>query len=263
MTSSTPDALWSALSLRVLRPAAVICTDLRRGRDLDGCSLSVPVGARLLIVSDPDATASTLMRVLAGLSRADDGTLRIAGSSDPSAQGWGHRVAYLGPEPGLYRWMTPLEALRLAGDLLGLSRDEAVRRIERAIDWTAIPRPTLDHPMARGGPALLQRTALAAALIGEPSVLLLDEPLRAVEARERARLLRPPGKRLTVLLASRDPASEEGIVGHVAYLQKGRVKLMAPIEALETAGLPLSRHGIETLADRGVASPAGSTPGPA
>ena len=262
LTSSTPDALWSALSLRVLRPAAVTCVDLRRGRDLVGCSLSVPAGARLLLVSDPDASASTLLRVLAGLSRAEHGTIRIAGSAEPSARGWGRRVAYVGPEPGLYAWMTPTEALRLSGDLLGLSRAEAVRRAERAIDWTSIPRPSLDRPMARGGPALLQRTALAAALIGEPAVLLLDEPLRAIDASERAGLLRPPGKRLTVLIASRSPAGEEGVVDHVAYLRNGKVALVSSVASLASAGLPLTREGIAALADRGdaAASPAGPAP---
>ena len=238
------------------------CVDLRRGRELDGCSLSVPAGARLLLVSDPDATASTLLRVLAGLSRAEGGTIRIAGSAEPSARGWGRRVAYIGPETGLYTWMTPLEALRLSADLLGLSRDEATRRAERVIDWTSIPRPSLDRPMARGGPVLLQRTALAAALIGEPAVLLLDEPLRAIETSERARLLRPPGKRLTVLLASRDPASEAGIVGHFAYLRRGRVELVASVDSLESAGLPLTRIGIAALADRGAAPAPPASPAP-
>lgn len=247
----------------MLRPAAVACVDLRRGRDLDGCSLSVPTGARLLLVSDPDATASTLLRVLAGLSRRDHGTVRIAGSTEPSARGWGRRVAYLGPEPGLYEWMTPTEALRLSGDLLGLSRAESARRAGRMFEWTSIPHASLDRPMARGGPELLQRTAMAAALLGEPAVLLLDEPLRAIGPDERARLLRPPGRRLTVLIASRSPATEQGSVGHVAYLRHGRVALVAAIASLESAGLPFTRSGIAALADRGAAPAPPASPAPA
>lgn len=234
----------------MLRPAVVICTDVRRGRELNGCSLSVPAGARLLLVSDPETTASTLVRVLAGLSRRDGGQVRIAGSSDPGASGWGRRVAYLGPDPGLYAWMTPIEALRLAGRVLDLPADEADRRIERAMRWTHISSASASRPMRRGGPTLLQRTGLAAALVGDPEVLLLDEPLRALDAGERSSLLRVPGPRRAVVMASRYPASEAGLVSHVAYLRQGRVELIAPVGALERADLPLSHRGIAALAQR-------------
>jgi ABC-type multidrug transport system ATPase subunit len=250
VTSSTPDALWSAPSLRVLRPAAVICSDLRRGRDLDRCSLSVPAGARLLVVSEPESSASTLLRVLAGLSRPTRGRIKIAGSSDPSPAGFGLRMAYVGPQTGLQPWMTPREALRLAADLLDLPREEAARRVERAAAWTGIPASALSRPMRRGGPPLEQRTAFAAALIGDPEVLLLDEPLRGLDASERSRLLRLPGRRRTILLASRYPASEAGHVAHVVFLRAGRVELIVPVEELAAAGLPMSHRGIEQLAER-------------
>jgi ABC-type multidrug transport system ATPase subunit len=248
LTSSTPDALWSAPSLRLLRPAAVVCTDLRRGRDLERCSLSVPAGGRLLLVSDPDSSASSLLRVLAGLARVEQGRIRIAGMTEPGPDGWGRRVAYIGPNTGLHAWMTPLEVLRLTGELLDLSATEHARRIERAVAWARIPPADLTQPMSRSGEALQQRTALAAALIGAPEVMLLDEPLRALETEERRRLLRLPGRRQTVLLASRYPASEVGLAAHVVYLSGGRVDMIAPVPDLEAAGLSLSHRGIEALA---------------
>lgn len=243
----------------------MICSDLRRGRDLDQCSLSVPAGARLLLVSDPDSTASALVRVLAGLAPLDGGRIRIAGLGDPSSRGWGRRVAYLGPNPGIHAWMTPNEALHLAADLLELPPTERDRRIERAVAWARIPLQALAHPMTRGGIPLQQRTGLAAAILGDPEVLLLDEPLRAIEAHERVRLLRLPGRRRTVLLASRYPASEEGLASYLAFLRHGRVELIAPITELEAAGLPLSHRGIQALAALRAepSSPAQSTPRPA
>ena len=249
LASSTPDALWSAPSVRLLRPAAVSCTDLGRGRLLDRCSISVPVGVRLLVVAQPDESASTLLRILAGLTRPSRGRMEIAGMADPSAHGWGRRIAYVGPEPGIPAWMTPREALALAAGLLELPAAEASRRTERALAWARVSPDAVDQPVRRGGPPLLQRTGLAAALLADPEVLLLDEPLRGLEAEERARLLRLPGRRRTVLLASRYPAREAGLVTHVTLLRSGRVALLATVAELEANGLSLSMRGIESLAD--------------
>jgi ABC-2 type transport system ATP-binding protein len=248
VTSSTPDALWRSAALDVLHPSAIACAGVTRGRLLDRCNLTVPVGMRLLLVGQPDAAASTLMRILAGLSRARRGRIEIAGLSDPTADGWGRRVAYLGPHPGIHRWMTPREALELAARLLELPHVEASRRVERALAWVRIPEAAANRPVGRGGPPLLQRTGLAAALMADPEVLLLDEPLRALEAEERSRLLRLPGRRRTVVLASHYPASEEGLASHVALIRGGRVALMSPIGDLEAVGLSLSMRDILAMA---------------
>ena len=248
MTSSTPDALWGSAALRALHPSAITCAGVTRGRLLDRCNLTVPVGMRLLLVGQPDASASALVRIVAGLSRPQRGRIEIAGLSDPTADGWGRRVAYLGPHPGIHRWMTPREALELAARLLDLPRLEASRRIERALAWVRIPDAAADRPVRRGGPPLLQLTGFAAALMADPEVLLLDEPLRAIEADERSRLLGLPGKRRTVVLASHYPASEEGLASHVALIRGGRVELMAPTGDLEAAGLSLSMRDILALA---------------
>lgn len=248
MTSSTPDALWSAPSLPRLRPAGIAWTDLRRGRLLAGCSLEVAVGTRLLVVGEPEAGASLLLRVLAGLARPRRGRVEIAGSTDPSPEGWGRRVAYVGAQPGIRSWMTPRESLRLAADLLGLPAQAVEHRIAQVVAWTGIPSALLDRSIRRGA-EVAQRTAMACALLGDPEVLLLDEPLRSVGTAERRRILQLPGARRTMILASRSPATEEGLVSHVALLRRGRISLVAPVRDLEAAGLPLTTAGIAALAD--------------
>ncbi|MGI8659296.1 MAG: ATP-binding cassette domain-containing protein [Candidatus Limnocylindria bacterium] len=223
------------------------CTNLRRGRELDGCSFSVSAGTRLLVVSDPAQTASTLVRVLAGLAPFAGGRVWVAGSELSLADGVPRRVAHLGPETGLHEWMTPIEVLELAGDLLGLSPAETARRTHRVISWARIAPFAATRPMRRGGEPLLQRTGLAAALMAEPEVVLLDDPLRAIDLEERTKLLSLSGRRRTVILASTDPAIEAGLADSVAYLEAGRIGVLAPISALERAGLPLSHRGISEL----------------
>ena len=244
--SSTPEALWSARSVRVLRPAAVNCQNLERRPLLDGFSLRVPVGARLLLVAQPDGSASLLLRALAGLARVR-GRIEMAGTGDRSRAGWARRVAYVGADPGLYAWMSPREALQLAARLAELSHEETDRRTEAAVERYGLAG-SLERPMIHGGPGLMQRVALAAALLGDPEVLLLDEPLRALDPDERAGLLRIPGPRRTVIIASRYPASEGGICTGVALIRAGRLAFAGPLSGLDARGLPLSMRGIEALA---------------
>jgi ABC-2 type transport system ATP-binding protein len=244
--SSTPEALWSARSVRVLRPAAVNCEGLDRQPLLDGLSLRVPVGARLLLVAQPDASASLLLRALAGLARVR-GRIEMAGMSDPSRVGWARRVAYLGADPGLYAWMSPREALQLAARLAELPLEEGEYRTNAAVEHYGLAR-SFERPMIHGGPGLMQRVGMAAALLGDPEVLLLDEPLRALDPDERARLLKIPSRRLTVIMASRYPASEGGICTSVALIRAGRLAFAGPLSGLDALGVPLSMKGIEILA---------------
>jgi len=218
---------------------------------------------RLLLVSEPEESASVLVRILAGLARPSRGHVEIAGLTDESADGWARRIAHVGPEPGIHHWMTPKEALDLAARLLGLGPADRRRRVERALAWVRISEEAAGRPVARGGAPLLERTGFAAALIGDPEVLLLDEPLRSIEPIERARMLRLPGRRRTLLLASRYPSSEAGIVSHVGLLRDGRVRLVAAVSELEAAGLPFTQRGIADLAALKAASRADSAPVPA
>ena len=256
LTSSTPDALWASKSVRLLKPVAVECKDLSRSvggeRLLDGLTLTVGVGARLLIASEPEASGSLLLRILAGLAHAQQGSVRLAGVSraDDSPEGWARRVGYVGPETGIYAWMSPREVLDLAGRLAEYDARDRVRRIE-ALAETYRFGTHLDQPIRRGGEALAQRVALAAAMLTDPEVLLLEEPLRAVEADERTRLLAIPGRRRTVLIVSRYPASEAGLVNQVALLRNGSLAVHAPVAELDARGLTLSQRGIETLAGFG------------
>lgn len=84
-------------------------------------------------------------------------------------------------------------------------------------------------------------------MLTEPEVLLLDEPLRSVDPEERARLLTIPGPRRTVVIASRYPASETGLVNQVAFLRDGRLIKHAPMDELDRRGLALSQRGIDAF----------------
>lgn len=190
-----------------------------------------------------------LLRVLAGLAHASSGTVRLAGvsRSDGSPSGWARRVGYVGPEAGVYPWMTPREVLDLAGRIAEYEPAERRHRIDLMAEQYRFGTQ-LDEPVRRGGTELAERVGLAAAMLTDPEVLLLNDPLRSVDQEERTHLLAVPGRRRTVLITSRVPAGEAGLVNQVAFLRDGRLLVHAGVEELDRRGLSLSHRSIEALA---------------
>lgn len=173
---------------------------------------------------------------MAGLSRADAGPL-----------GWARRIGYVGPAASIHGWLSPREALSLAAELVEVAPAEREQLVEAALERYELAG-VADQPIRRGGPSVAERVALAAAQLNRPEVLLLDEPLRAVDPRQRLRLLLGVDWRQTVIIASRYPSAEAGLVSRVVLLRDGRVALNAPVSDVERAGQPLSMSAIEELA---------------
>ncbi|HJT63840.1 MAG TPA: ATP-binding cassette domain-containing protein [Candidatus Limnocylindria bacterium] len=257
MPISTPDALWSSPAARRLRPVAIEISGLARtvGGEalLDGVDLAISAGARVLVAGlDPNAP-SLLLRIMAGLARADRGTVVLAGLLREASipEGWARRIGFVGADPGIPLWMTPAESLDLAARLAGIDGPQRQRLIDTSLQNFQLGA-IRDRPLRHAGRNIAERTALAAALLPDPEVLLLDEPLRAHPPPDRLRLLRIPGEHRTVLIASRFPAQEGGIVDRVVLIRDGRVALHAPIEELDAQRLPLSLRGMTALADLGL-----------
>jgi ABC-2 type transport system ATP-binding protein len=254
MPISTPDALWSSPVARRLRPVAVEVSGLVRrvgGQTLlDGFDLAIPAGARVLVASVEPEAASLLLRIMAGVAHPDRGSVLLAGLVREASipEGWARRVGYVGSDPGIPLWMTPAESLELAARLAGMDGPQRERQIEESLQRFQLGA-IRDRPLRHAGRVIAERTALAAALLPDPEVLLLDEPLRAHAPPDRLRLLRIRGERRTVLIASRYPAQEGGIVDRVVLIRDGRMALHAPISELDSQRLPLSLRGLTALAD--------------
>jgi ABC-type multidrug transport system ATPase subunit len=228
---------------------------------LDGLDLIVPVGARLLVASREAASATLLLRILGGVARADHGMVRLAGlaTADDASGGWARRVGYVGATPAIPGWMSGREALDLSARLLGFDHGERPERIERAMARAGLAATAdLDRPLRRAAVAHRQLVALAAALVAEPEILVLDEPLRALDPWDRWRILGALDPRTTLVVASHNPAAEEGLVRQVALISAGRLAVYAPVTELTRRGLPLTLAGLEHLASAGEV-PAGGT----
>lgn len=195
---------------------------------LYGVSLSVPRGARIALVGANGAGKSTLLKVVAGLLPVRRGTVRIYGNPVGACH---HRVAYL-PQRGRLDWRFPvsLERLVMTGRYVHLGWLRQPRREDREAVRRALVQLGLAELSTRqignlsGGQQ--QRALLARALAQDADLLLLDEPLNAVDADTRAVIaevladLSRRGK--TVLMATHDLGRLEADFDGALYLAEGR-----------------------------------------
>jgi heme exporter protein A len=139
---------------------------------LGGVSVRVEEGQTLVVLGGNGAGKTTLLRVLAGLLRPNGGSARVLGAELPGER-WKlpAQVGYLGHEPLLYRELTGRENLRYHADLHGV----APSRLDPLLDRLQIS-DRADEPVRDLSKGLVQRFAIARAVLHDPPLLLLDEP---------------------------------------------------------------------------------------
>jgi heme exporter protein A len=139
---------------------------------LSDVSLSLAAGQTLVVFGPNGAGKTTLLRVLATLLRPHAGSVRVLGASLPG-EAWAvrGRVGLLGHEPLLYRELTARENLRFHARLYGIG-EERVRELLDAVAMTGRASEPL-RTLSRG---MVQRVAVARAVLHDPELLLLDEP---------------------------------------------------------------------------------------
>ena len=195
----------SMLGIREIRKSFPSPDDpLTKRLVLDGISFSVAAGELVCLVGPSGCGKSTLLRLIAGLDLADSGELLI-GSQPISEPGAERGLVF--QDPNLFPWLTVrrnIEAGLVARRVLREKRNE-VDQFMRLVGLEAFGGAYPHH--LSGGMA--QRVALARALINHPKVLLLDEPLGALDAFTRMRMqdevLRLwENRRTTMLLVTHD-----------------------------------------------------------
>jgi heme exporter protein A len=190
---------------------------------LVGVTLSVEAGQTLVVFGPNGAGKSTLLRVLATLLRPTAGTAKVFGCEIPR-EAWKvrGRVGLLGHEPLLYRELSARENLRYHARL----HQVPTARIDELLDAVGLARRA-DDPVSTYSRGMVQRAALARAVLHEPDLLLLDEP-RANLDPAAAEALEPLLRGRTRVITSHDPTGGLAEADVALGLRDGRAALLAP-----------------------------------
>jgi heme ABC exporter ATP-binding subunit CcmA len=193
-------------------------------RILHGIDLTLHAGEALAVIGPNGAGKTTLLRVLAGLLRPEAGELRVLGAPVRGGDSPARRaIGFLSHHSLLYDDLTLLENLTLAARLYGLTRPASVAATALATAGLGPRAAELPRRLSRG---LLQRAAIARALLHSPSVILMDEPFTALDAAAADQLRAELGIRIAggagIVMVTHQLTEVWDLAARVAVLAGGR-----------------------------------------
>ncbi len=188
-------------------------------------SMQVQSGEVFGLVGPNGAGKSTTIKLFIGLIRATAGHATIGGHPAGSRASRA-RLGYLPENPALYDFLTPVEFMRVIGRLHGLSSALIRTRAERLLELVGLSHAH-DLTIRKYSKGMVQRLGLAQALMGDPALVILDEPMSGLDpigrkdVRDLIFKLRDEGR--TVFFSTHILPDVEMICDRVALLSKGRL----------------------------------------
>jgi ABC-2 type transport system ATP-binding protein len=198
---------------------------------VDGLDLKVRAGEFYALLGPNGAGKTTTLRMIAGLLRPDAGSIRVGGIdalADPVAAK--KIMAWISDEPMIYDKLTPQEYLEFVAGLWGVDSALAASRASELLDWLDLAGNA--HQRCEGfSKGMRQKVALAGALVHEPKVIILDEPLTGLDAgsarqvkdvlRQRARAGGTIVMTTHILEVAERMADRIGVIAHGKLIAEG------------------------------------------
>lgn len=229
------------------RPFAVETVDLQKRyrtgfwlnrsvTPLKRCSLQVRPGETFGLLGPNGAGKTTLLKILLGIVRptAGHGTLLGRPLGDRAVR---QRVGYLPENPDFYDRLTAWEFLHFIARLFDIDSRDRDLRISQLLEWVGIsPKIARQKPLRQYSKGMLQRVGMAQALVGNPDLVFLDEPMSGLDPlgryqmREIILALKSQGK--TIFFNSHVLSDVEQICDRVAILRSGELLCCGSLDEL-------------------------------
>lgn len=203
------------------------------------------------------AGKSTLFKLLCGRIKPNQGTLRLFGVNPWQSTSPFSKIGYVSESERLHDWMTGLEFVSTFARLHGLSREEAVKQSERVIEFVGLT-DVMNKRIGKYSKGMRQRIKIAHALVNDPELIILDEPLQGCDPLARTTIMnviRELGAQgRTVLVSSHILQEIERITEQIMILHRGRLLALGNLHAIRSM-LDEHPHSIRLTCDnpRGIA----------
>jgi ABC-2 type transport system ATP-binding protein len=217
--------------------AAIACQGLTKRYGnilaLDHLTLEAPTGSIFGFLGPNGAGKTTTLRLLTGLAFPTAGGATVAGMPIGSP-GIHEHIGYLDQAPQFYGWMRGRELLTFTGELFGLHGAQLRARVDAVLELTGLTGAA-NRAISGYSGGMRQRLGLAQALVNQPEVLLLDEPVSALDPQGRHAMLDViAGLRgqATVLMSSHILADIERVCDSVAIIAHGKLVVSSTVDEL-------------------------------
>ena len=203
---------------------------------VNGISFDIEAGKIYGLLGPNGAGKSTTMNILTGCLAATSGEVKVDGHDifeDPIEAK--KHIGYLPEQPPVYGEMTPREYLSFVAEAKGVPFEKSLRHVKEVMQLTQIydVRNRLIKNLSKG---YRQRVGIAQAMIGEPDVIILDEPtvgLDPAQIIEIRNLIRKLGRLKTVIISSHILAEISAVCDHVIIISHGNIVANDTLEHLE------------------------------
>ena len=216
---------------------------------VDCLNLRVRRGELYALLGPNGAGKTTTLRMVAGLLLPDSGSIRVFGqefAQNPAAAK--QRIAYLPDDPMLYNKLKPFEYLEFVAGLWGISAQNAQLKAVELLDWLDLT--PYAHELIEGfSRGMKQKLALAGALIHQPELIILDEPLTGLDAAAARQvkdvLLKHVAAGGTVILTTHILDVAERLAERIGIIQHGKLIAEGTLDELRQQ----THNGAGTLED--------------
>lgn len=221
---------------------------LKESTVLSNVSLTVRRGEIFGFLGHNGAGKTTTMKILMGLLRATGGRAELLGAPVTDVRVHAH-IGYLPEAPYFYDYLTAEEFLMFYGKIAGLSRSVLQSRVPQLLERVGLAEARV-RQLRKFSKGMLQRIGLAQALIHDPELVILDEPMSGLdpmgrkEVRDLILSLRDQGK--TVFFSTHIVSDVEMICDRVGILAKGKMLAVGRIEDLVGEN---QAHAVEVVCD--------------
>lgn len=189
-------------------------------RSVDEVSFTLQPNTSTALIGPNGAGKTTTMSMIAGLLQASSGSVRLQGSKDIR-----RHIGFLPQYPKFYSWLTALEYVEMVASLSGMSAHEASKRSKQVLEYVGLGSDMKRLTSTFSG-GMKQRLGIAQAIVHNPKLLLLDEPVSALDPLGRSEvmtLLKQLQQQTTILYSTHILHDAEKMTDQVLFMKEGKL----------------------------------------